>query len=66
MKYEYVGTSPTTLASGQPVQFGDVVDLNKTQERANVRLVDAFLLVPAEESDAKSESKSNTGEEGDE
>lgn len=69
MKHEYVGTTPTTLANGQPVEFGDVVDLNKTQARANSHLIDAGVLVPVStEPDAKSgdsNAPDNSGREGD-
>jgi hypothetical protein len=54
LKYVYVGVAPTTLASGQPVQFGDSADLNKLQVRANAHLIDAGRLVPQ-----------STGKEGD-
>ncbi len=67
MKHEYVGVTPTTLASGKPVEFGDTVDLNKTQTRANSNLIDAGLLVPVStEPDARSGKTHvpDTGEEG--
>ena len=76
MRYEYVGTTPTTLAHGQPVAFGDVVDLTKGKASENAELIDAGALVPVVKPDAKSDEKSSAtpdekqtpdnGEEGDE
>lgn len=62
MKHTYVGKSPTTLADGQPVAFGDEVDLNKTQARANAHLIDAGVLVPAAQPEAKSGEKQSNPE----
>jgi hypothetical protein len=48
-KYRYVGTYATTLATGQPVEPGEFVELDKDGVEQNDALISDNLLIEAEQ-----------------